>query len=195
MNVRSSFGQGKAHSQGLNAYGDIDVEDLESGVRYMVAQGKADPARVGIWGSSYGGLLTLISLFRKPDLYAVGIAGAPASNVWHAEPEQMRVMGEPKGDDYPGRYERQSALYSAEGLTKPLMMIQGTKDRIVLYADTQALAQKLIKNGKSFEVVPIPGSDHSWDTHSLEATRFSFKKMIEFFDRYLKPGQESGPDK
>ena len=189
VNIRGSWGQGRAHSQGLDAYGSLDVEDLESGVRHLVAQGMADPKRVGIWGSSYGGLMTLMSLYRKPGLYAVGIAGAPATNVWHAEPEQMRVMGEPTGADFPGRYEQQSPLYHTKGLKAPLMIIHGTKDRIVLYADTQAMMQRLIKDGKTFELVALPGSDHSWDTQSQDYTLFSFNKMVEFFDRYLTPGQ------
>ena len=188
VGIRSSFGQGRAHAQGLKAYGSIDIEDLESGVRFLTQQGRIDPARVGIWGSSYGGLLTLMSLFKKPDVYAVGVAGAPASNVWHAEPEQQRVMGEPAGPDYPGRYERQSAFTLTAGLRKPLMIIHGTKDRTVLYADTMALQQRFIEEGKDMvEIVPMPGSDHPWDRHSLAQTRFAYRKMINFFDRYLQP--------
>ena len=188
VGIRSSSGQGRAHAQGLKAYGSIDIEDLESGVRFLTQQGRIDPARVGIWGSSYGGLLTLMSLFKKPDVYAVGVAGAPASNVWHAEPEQQRVMGEPAGADYPGRYERQSAFTMTANLRKPLMIIHGTKDRTVLYADTLALQQRFIEEGKDMvEIVPLPGSDHPWDQHSLAQTRFAYQKMINFFDRYLQP--------
>ncbi len=82
----------------------------------MITQGYCDSKHVGVWGSSYGGLLTLMSLFKKPGFYAVGVAGAPASNVLHAYAPQMRVMGEPKGADYPTRYEEQSAYYHTEGL-------------------------------------------------------------------------------
>jgi len=58
----------------------VDVEDLQSGVEYLIARGVADPKRVGIWGSSYGGLLTTMSLFTKPGVYAAGVASAPATN-------------------------------------------------------------------------------------------------------------------
>jgi dipeptidyl-peptidase-4 len=128
VNVRGSWGHGRSFRNGLHEYGTIDIDDIESGVRYLVARGYADPARVGIWGLSYGGLMTTMSLFKKPDLYAAGVAAAPATNVWHAYPEQMRVMGKPAGDDYPARYERQSSVFHAAGLEDPLMIIHGTKD-------------------------------------------------------------------
>lgn len=188
VNVRGSWGQGKKFASGLiRDYGGIDTDDIESGVRHMIAQGYVDPKRVGIWGSSYGGLMTLMSLFKKPGLYAAGIAGAPATNVSHAYPSQMWVMGEPKGDDYPARYERQSALYQTAGLADPLMIIHGTRDVVVLYADTIALTEKLMANRKLYELVTLPGANHSWATDSLDQTRYAYRKMIEFFDRHLKP--------
>ena len=193
VNVRGSWGQGHKFASGLiRDYGGIDTDDIESGVRHMIAQGYVDPKRIAIWGSSYGGLMTLMSLFKKPGLYAAGIAGAPATNVAHAYPSQMWVMGEPKGDDYPARYERQSALYQTKGLADPLMIIHGTRDVVVLYSDTIALSERLIANGKSFELVTLPGGNHSWATDTPDQTRFAYQKMLDFFARYLKtaPGDE-----
>jgi dipeptidyl-peptidase 4 len=187
VSLRGSWGFGKAFKEGLTSYGGPDVEDIQSGARYMMNQSYIDPKRVGLWGSSYGGLLTLMSLFKKPGFYAVGVAGAPASNVAHAYPPQMRVMGEPKGADYPARYEAQSAYYHTEGLRDPLMIIQGTRDSTVLYSDTVALQERLIRQDKIFELVPIPGSDHKWDDNFNEETRFAYAKLTQFMDRYLMP--------
>lgn len=187
VNVRGSWGQGKKFASGLiRDYGGIDTDDIESGVRHMIAQGSVDPKRVAIWGSSYGGLMTLMSLFKKPGVYAAGIAGAPATNVAHAYPSQMWVMGEPQGDDFPERYERQSALYQTKGLADPLMIIHGTRDVVVLYSDTIALTERLIANDKRFELVTLPGGNHSWATDSPDQTRFAYQKMLDFFDRHLK---------
>jgi len=187
VNVRGSWGQGRKHNQGLRySYGVIDIEDLHSGVKYLVSEGFVDPERVGIWGSSYGGLMTMMSLFKKPGVYAAGIAGAPATNVAHAYPGQMWVMGEPTGDDQPERYQQQSALYHTSGLADPLMIIHGTKDPVVLYADTTAVVEKLIAQQKMFELVTLPGTSHGWDNEGNDVRLFSFKKMTEFFDRYLK---------
>ncbi|MEO1202301.1 MAG: prolyl oligopeptidase family serine peptidase, partial [Pseudomonadota bacterium] len=187
VNVSGSWGQGKAHRQRLvdGLYGNVDIDDLESGVEFMVAEGYADPDRVGIWGSSYGGLMTLMSLFKKPGLYAAGIAGAPASNVWHAYPGQMWTLGKTVHDNY-AQYARQAAQQHAEGLQDPLMIIHGNADVVVLYGDSLDLASRLISAGKTFELVTLPGGSHAWDVDNLTQTRFSFHKMIEFFDRHLK---------
>ena len=186
VNVRGSWGQGRKHNQGLRfGYGVIDIEDLHSGVKYLVSQGLVDPERVGIWGSSYGGLMTMMSLFKKPGVYAAGIAGAPATNVRHAYPGQMWVMGETTGDDQPGRYRLQSAMYHTDGLEDPLMIIHGTKDDVVLYSDTITVVEKLIAQEKMFELVTLPGSGHGWDNEGQAQRRFAFKKMVGFFNRHL----------
>ena len=187
VNVRGSWGQGRDHNQTqYHSYGETDINDLESGVRHLVEKGYVDPKRVGLWGSSYGGLMTLMSLSKKPGVYAAGIAGAPATNVWHAYPAQMWIMGPPEGPDMPGRYEAQSALYQAQGIKDPLMIIHGTRDPVVLYSDTIALAEKMIQREQMFELVTLPGGNHAWASDNLPQARFSFKKMIDFFDRNVK---------
>lgn len=188
VNVRGSWGQGRAHNQGIRyGYGVVDIEDLHSGVKHLVEKGYVDPERVGIWGSSYGGLMTLMSLFKKPGVYAAGIAGAPATDVTHAYPAQMWIMGETTGDDQPGRYQNQSAKYHTQGLADPLMIIHGTKDNVVLYSDTLTVVEKLISEEKLFELVTMPGVGHGWDNEGSAQRRFAFKKMVEFFNRYLMP--------
>jgi len=189
VNVRGSWGQGREHNQGLrHGYGIADIEDLHSGVEFLVREGYADPERVGIWGSSYGGLMTMMSLFKKPGVYAAGIAGAPATNVAHAYPGQMWVMGEAVGGDQPGRYQSQSPLFHSAGLVDPLMIIHGTRDQVVLYSDTLAVVQDLIDREQLFELVTLPGVGHGWDAEAPEVRRFAFNKMVEFFNRHLNPG-------
>ncbi|MDJ0657357.1 MAG: prolyl oligopeptidase family serine peptidase [Xanthomonadales bacterium] len=186
VNIRGSWGQGRKHNQGLRyGYGIVDIEDLHSGVEYLVKEGYADPERVGIWGSSYGGLMTMMSLFKKPGVYAAGIAGAPATNVAHAYPGQRWVMGEHTGEDQPGRYESQSPLYHSAGLKDPLMIIHGSRDQVVLYSDTIAVIHDLVDREQMFELVTLPGVGHGWDAEAPEVRRFAFKKMIDFFNRHL----------
>jgi Dipeptidyl aminopeptidases/acylaminoacyl-peptidases len=188
VDVRGSWGHGKKMRQGLfGDYGGLDKDDVQSGALHLIKAGHADPDRVGIWGWSYGGLMTLMSLFKNPDFYAVGIADAPATNVAHAFPSQMWVMGRPEGADFPERYRRMSALNFTEGLKSPLMITHATRDWTVLYADTIDLTERLMANDKSFELVSLPGSSHVWANDSRDQQRFGYKKMVEFFDRYLKP--------
>ncbi|WP_346245339.1 S9 family peptidase [Sphingomonas rustica] len=187
VNVRGSWGQGRDHNQTqYHSYGETDINDLESGVRFLVSKGYVDPKRVGIWGSSYGGLMTIMSLSKKPGVYAAGIAGAPATNVWHAYPGQMWIMGPPTGPDMPKRYEDQSALFQAKGIKDPLMIIHGTRDPVVLYSDTMALIEGMIQREQMFELVTLPGANHAWASDTLPQARFAFRKMADFFDRNVK---------
>ncbi|WP_439544661.1 prolyl oligopeptidase family serine peptidase [Sandarakinorhabdus sp.] len=187
VNVRGSWGQGRAHNQSqYHSYGETDINDLESGVRHLVAKGFVDPRRVGLWGSSYGGLMTIMSLAKKPGVYAAGIAGAPATNVWHAYPAQMWIMGNYQGPDMPARYEAQSALYQAKGIRDPLMIIHGTRDPVVLYSDTTTLAEQMIQREQMFELVTLPGANHAWASDNLPQTRFAFRKMVDFFNRNVR---------
>ncbi len=108
VDIRGSWGHGRELRRGIRLdYGGIDVEDLHSGVKYLETLDYADTSRVGIWGSSYGGLLTCMSLFKKPGIYKAGVAGAPATNVFHALTGEMRVMMSPW--DEPAAYEGASA--------------------------------------------------------------------------------------
>ena len=124
----------------------MDIEDLESGVHFLETLGYVDMDHVGIWGSSYGGLMTAMSLFRKPGLYAAGIAGAPATNVWHALTGQMAVMMRP--EDQPEEYADSSPFLHGHGLEDPLMIIHGMRDWVVLFKDSVVLVQRLIMLGK-----------------------------------------------
>ena len=185
VDMRGSWGRGREHRRGIRLdYGGMDIEDLESGVRYLGALGYVDMDHVGIWGSSYGGLMTAMSLFRKPGLYAAGIAGAPATNVWHALSGQMAVMMRPQ--DRPEEYADSSPFMHAHGLEDPLMIIHGMRDRVVLFKDSVILVQRLILLGKDVELVTLPNAGHGWDNEGLAQTRFAFNKMVQFFDRHLK---------
>jgi dipeptidyl-peptidase-4 len=184
--IRGSFGRGRDWNRAmLNSYGTQDIEDIADCVTTLTGLGYADPKRVGLWGSSYGGLMTLMSLFKKPGFYAAGFAGAPATNVWHAYPEQGWIMGLTEGEDYIERYRAQSALFHSAGLEDALTILHGTKDEVVLYADTMALVEKLIGQGKSFELVTLPGTGHAWAKQDRALTRFAYGKLAAFFERHL----------
>jgi dipeptidyl-peptidase-4 len=184
VDMRGSWGRGREHRRGIRLdYGGMDIEDLESGVRYLESLGHVDMDRIGIWGSSYGGLMTAMSLFRKPGLYTAGIAGAPATNVWHALTGQMAVMMRPQ--DQPEEYADSSPFIHAAGLEEPLMIVHGMRDWVVLFKDSVILTQRLILLGKNAELVALPNAGHGWDNEGLAQTRFAFNKMIDFFDRHL----------
>jgi dipeptidyl-peptidase-4 len=187
VDISGSSGHGKLFRQRIREdYGGVDVEDLYSGVRFLAGQGFVDPSRVGIWGSSYGGLLTTMSLFKKPGVYRAGVAGAPATSLFHAETGEMRTMMAPQ--DHLQQYADSSAFLKSGGLQDHLMIIHGMKDDTVLFKDSITLTQRLILQGNDVDLVVLPGSPHGWDTEGLAQTRFAYHKLVDYFDRYLGEG-------
>jgi dipeptidyl-peptidase-4 len=145
--------------------------------------GGVDAERIGIWGSSYGGLLTTMSLFRKPGVFRAGVAGAPATSLFHAETGEMRTMMAPQ--DHEAQYEKSSAFLRSAGLEGHLMIIHGMRDDTVLFKDSVTLEQRLILQGKDVDFVPLPDAPHGWDTQGLAQTRYAFQKLYDHFERYL----------
>lgn len=185
VDVAGSSGHGTAFRRRIRLdYGGIDVEDLHSGVEWLVAQGIADAARVGIWGSSYGGLLTTMSLFTKPGVYKAGIAGAPATNVFHALTGEQRVMMRPQ--EQREAYISASSHTKAAGMQDHLLLIHGMRDVVVLFKDSVWLTQYLMQLGKDVELLTLPDAGHGWDLEANYQTRYAFEKMLEYFDRHLK---------
>jgi dipeptidyl-peptidase-4 len=193
IDIRGSSGHGKAFRQGIRLdYGGIDTEDVYSGVLYLKSLPFADTERVGIWGSSYGGLLTCMSLFKKPGVYKAGVAGAPATNVFHATTGEMRVMMSPQ--DHPKEYANASAVTFAHGLQDHLMIIHGMRDTVVLFRDSVSLVERLMLLGKDVDFVVVPNSQHGWDTEGLYQTLFTFRKLIGHFERHLGKGPTPASD-
>jgi len=184
VDISGSSGHGKLFRQRIREdYGGVDVLDLASGAGYLVAQGFVDPQRVGIWGSSYGGLLTATSLFTKPGIYRAGVAGAPATSLFHAQTGEMRTMMAPQ--DHQAQYEKSSAFLKSGGLQGHLLIIHGMRDDTVLFKDSVTLEQRLILQGNDVDFVMLPNAPHGWDTEGLAQTRFAYHKLFDYFERYL----------
>jgi len=184
IDISGSSGYGKEFRQRIaQDYGGVDVEDLYSGVKYLVGQGYVDEQRVGIWGSSYGGLLTTTSLFAHPGVYKAGVAGAPATSLFHALTGEMRTMMAPQ--NHKEQYAKSSAFLKSEGLTDHLMIIHGMKDQVVLFKDSVTLEQRLILQGRDVTLTVLPNAPHGWDTEGLAQTRFAYQKLADYFKTYL----------
>ena len=186
VDISGSSGYGKAFRQRIREdYGGVDVDDLYSGTRYLIEKFSVDPQRIGIWGSSYGGLLTAMSMFRYPDAYQAGVAGAPATSLFHALTGEMQTMMAPQGNE--AQYAKSSAYLQSGQLKGHLMLIHGMRDDVVLFKDSVTLTQRLIQQGKSVDFVALPDAPHGWDTRGLAQTRYAFRKLVDHFQRYLGP--------
>lgn len=183
VDVRGSVGHGRPFREKLlGDFGGIDVEDLHSGVEYLATLPYVDRDRIGIWGSSYGGLMTLMSLFKKPGLYRAGVAGAPATNVWHATTGEVRVTGRPAA--FPEVFRNSSAVSYGRDLQDPLLILHGVRDDIVQFKDSMVLVEKLMMLGKEFDLAVAPGSVHGWTEQDYVA-RYMLKKVVRHFERHL----------
>ncbi len=186
VDIRGSVGYGRDFlSKLVGNIGEIDVEDLVSGVHYLESLSSVDPERIGVWGWSYGGLLAAMAAFKKPGVFQAAIAGAPATNVWHATTGEVDLFGRPEAR--PEIYRKGSAVEFAEDLRDPLLIIHGMQDTTVLFQDSINLAEKLMTLGKDFDLVVLPSSLHDGTRKDYTALHL-MRKIAQFFDRHLGPG-------
>ena len=141
--------------------GILATQDQAAGVRALLKRWPdADPARVGVWGWSGGGSMSLNAIFRYPDLYSTAIAVAPNANqLLYDTIYQERYMGLPK--DNAENYRLGSPITHASQLQGNLLLIHGTGDDNGHYQGTEQLMNELIKHNKYFTAVPYPNRSHA----------------------------------
>ena len=173
-NFRASTGYGKKFlNAGNNEWGQKMQDDISNGVRYLVAEGIADPKRVGIMGGSYGGYATLAGLAFTPDLYAAGVSIVGPSNLltllgsippyW----ESIRTifnerMGNPNTVEGKAQLVRQSPLNSATKIKAPLLVVQGANDPRVNKAESEQIVIALRDRGFPVEYILAPDEGHGF---------------------------------
>ncbi len=141
--------------------GILAAQDQAAGVRALLKRWpNADPARIGVWGWSGGGSMSLNAIFRYPELYSTAIAVAPnASQLLYDTIYQERYMGLPK--DNAENYRLGSPITHASGLKGNLLLIHGTGDDNGHYQGTELLMNELIAHNKYFMAVPYPNRSHA----------------------------------
>ena len=185
VDVRGSTGYGrKFREEFLMDFAGKDIEDLESAVNHLSTLPYIDLDRIGIWGSSYGGTLTIYSLFKKPGLFKAGVAGAAAVDPYFFGTDDVAIVRRPQS--HPEAFNR-GALQYADNLEDHLLIIHGMQDHVVPFKTTVVLAEELIRLGKDFDFVFAPGATHGW-TRPNHYGRYLFGKLLTHFDRYLGPG-------
>ncbi|HEX3129002.1 MAG TPA: prolyl oligopeptidase family serine peptidase, partial [Thermoanaerobaculia bacterium] len=140
MDYRASAGYGRDWRTAIyRQMGHPEVEDLEDGVAWLVKNKSVDPQRVGHYGGSYGGFLTFMAMFTKPDLFAAGAALRPVADWAHYNHDYTsNILNTPEVD--PEAFERSSPIEFAAGLSKPLLMCSGMQDSNVFFQDTVRMA-------------------------------------------------------
>lgn len=186
VDVRGSIGYGVAFREAFQGdWGGGDLEDLHAAVDYLAGLDYVDPERIGIWGNSYGGLLVLSALFKKPGLFAAGVAGAPAVDIWHFGGFDQHLTRRP--DTHPEIFAQGSLMSLGEQLADPLLIIHGLHDDIVPVKTTFMLTEKLALLGKRYELHIVHDSGHWWAASDHYA-RNTFGRLNDFLRRHVPPG-------
>jgi dipeptidyl-peptidase-4 len=157
---RGSLRRGLAFESAIRwNMGDLEVRDQEDGVREMVRRGLADPARVGIYGWSYGGYMAAMCLARAPDTFRAACAGAPVTH-WDGYDTHYteRYMGTPQ-ENAEG-YRRSSVMEHVASLRGALLLVHGLLDENVHFRHTARLVQALNRARKSYELLLYPDERH-----------------------------------
>ena len=173
-NFRGSTGYGKKFlNAGNKQWGDKMQDDVTWGVKYLVAQGIADPRRTGIMGGSYGGYATLAGVAFTPDLYGAAVAIVAPSNLitlldsippyWEAGRIIFHErMGNPKTAEGKAQLMRQSPLNSAQKIKTPLLVVQGANDPRVKKAESEQIVIALRDRGFPVEYILAPDEGHGF---------------------------------
>ena len=139
--------------------GGVEVKDQVAGVQRLIELGLADPERIGVYGWSYGGYLSIMCLAQAPEVFSAAVAGAPVTS-WDGYDTHYteRYMGLPK-DNRDG-YAKGSALSHMDKIQGNLMLIHGLIDENVHFAHTARLIDALVGAGKDYDLVLFPNERH-----------------------------------
>jgi dipeptidyl-peptidase-4 len=166
----------------LGRLGEVEVADQVQGARWLGSQSFVDPKRIGVWGWSYGGYMTLLLMFKAPEVFHAGVAGAPVTD-WTLYDTHYteRYLGKP-GDNAAG-YEASSVLPYAKNLSGKLLVMHGMADDNVLLLHSTKLFRKLQDLGKPFDVMVYPGAKHG--LMRQHDGRHAYATMLRFFNEHL----------
>jgi len=185
VDYRGSAGYGRDCRTAIyRNMGGKDLTDQVDGVKYLIEKYDVDSNRIGIYGGSYGGFITLMAMFKEPDVFAAGAALRPVTDWAHySHWYSANILNIPYEDSL--AYVRSSPIYHAEGLKGALLICHGMVDRNVHFQDVVRLTQRLIELGKdNWEVAIYPMEGHGF----LEPSSWTdeYKRIFKLFEENLK---------
>jgi len=184
LDYRASSGLGRDWRTAIYRYmGGKDLDDQVDGARWLVEQHGIDPRRIGIYGGSYGGFITLMAMFTVPDVFAAGAALRPVTDWAHYNHFYTSgILNIPQEDTI--AYQRSSPIYHAAGLKGALLICHGMVDVNVHFQDAVRLVQRLIELKKeNWELAVYPVEDHGF----REPTSWmdEYRRILKLFETTL----------
>ncbi len=185
IDYRASSGYGRDWRTGIYRFmGGKDLEDHLDAAKWLATAQGVNPKKIGIYGGSYGGFITLMALFTSPDTFAAGAALRPVTDWAHYNHQYTsNILNEPQKDAE--AYRKSSPIYHAKGLKSALLIAHGMVDINVHYQDSIRLAQRLIELGKeNWELASYPVEDHGF----VEPTSWTdeYRRIFKLFEKNLK---------
>jgi dipeptidyl aminopeptidase/acylaminoacyl peptidase len=187
LDYRGSDGYGRDWRTAIYRHmGGRDLQDQVDASRYLGTKYGIDPERVGIYGGSYGGFITLMALFTEPKHFGAG-AGLRSVTDWahYNQGYTSEILNLPQNDTL--AYRQSSPIYFAGGLEDPLLMAHGMVDTNVHFQDIVRLTERLIELGKTrWELAVYPVEDHAFVRPASWADEY--RRIFELFERNLPNG-------
>jgi dipeptidyl-peptidase-4 len=185
LDNRGSAHRGTAFQNPIHdRMGDVEVADQVQGARWLGSQSFVDPARIGVWGWSYGGYMTLNLMFKAADVFRAGVSGAPVTDFTLYDTHYTeRYLDRPQ--DNAAGYAASSVLPYAKDLKGPLLVMHGMADDNVLFLNSTKLFRRLQDLSKPFDVMVYPGAKHGLMRQN--DGRHGYKMIKRFFDENLRP--------
>jgi dipeptidyl aminopeptidase/acylaminoacyl peptidase len=184
MDYRASSGYGRDWRTAIYRHmGGKDLEDNLDGAKWLAAQG-ADPRRIGIYGGSYGGFITLMAMFTSPDTFAAGAALRPVTDWAHYNHGYTsNILNTPQTDAE--AFRQSSPIYFADGLKGALLIAHGMIDTNVFFQDTVRLVERLVELRKeNWSVAMYPVENHGFVRP--ESWADEYKRIFKLFEDNLK---------
>jgi dipeptidyl aminopeptidase/acylaminoacyl peptidase len=185
IDYTASSGYGRNHRTGIYRHmGGKDLTDQVDGVKMLVEKYGVNPKNVGLYGGSYGGFITLMGLFKEPDVFKSGAALRSVTDWAHYNHGYTsNILNEPIND--PNAYKRSSPIYFADQLKGDLVMLHGMVDVNVHFQDIVRLTQRFIELGKdNWELAVYPVEDHGFVEPSSWTDEY--KRIFKLFENTLK---------
>jgi dipeptidyl aminopeptidase/acylaminoacyl peptidase len=164
--------------------GGKDLQDYIDVKKFAIDSLGIEEQRVGIYGGSYGGFITLMALLTEPKAFACGAALRSVTDWAHYNHEYTsNILNYPETDSV--AYRRSSPIYFAENLEKPLLMLHGMVDDNVQFQDVVRLSQRFIELGKKdWDLAVFPVEAHGFKKASSWTDEY--RRIFELFETHLK---------
>lgn len=183
---RGSAHRGKAFEHVIHRQlGQVEMQDQLKGIEYLKTKNYVDATKIGVYGWSFGGFMTTSLVLNHPDVFQVGVAGGPVMDwkfyeIMYGE----RYMDTPQ--ENPAGYEKTSLLNKATQLTKPLLIIHGAQDPVVVQQHSMEFIEACIKAGVQVDYFLYPSHEHN--VMGQDRVHLN-QKIADYFFLHLKPAR------